>query len=273
MLFLGVALYLDDAVLDDVVDMNEADVAEDESDDDDDCDPRLLRLSSLLLSTRSCNVFLLSTCALVGGLLLDLDSDDTLAALLAILLILLLLFVRLRPLLPSAVELCIRALTDAEYARRASRADGRFSSATERGVKSLVEPTRCTFFSRARGVVRAAIPSLLELGDAVDVRPGVGILEILLGVRSFEPGTRSDVEMTRCDLPSIDCLSSGSSALVPSWSSDSAGYSGAGSSTSTSSVDSRPTASMGISLQSLVVLQGDENLLLFCSRYEPAGRN
>lgn len=102
---------LDDAVLDDDTDIKEVDVADEDSDEDDDCDPRLLRRSSLLPSTKSCNVFLLSTCAAVGGLLLDLDNDDTLATLLAILLMLLLLFVLFRPLLPSAVK---RARTDAE---------------------------------------------------------------------------------------------------------------------------------------------------------------
>jgi uncharacterized membrane protein len=105
----GVALIRD--VLDDV-DTKDADVAADEMDDEDDCEPRLLRLSSLLLSTRSCSVFLLSAAVLVGVLLL---LDDVLATLLAMLLMLLLLLVLRSPLLPSAVELWLlsRALMDA----------------------------------------------------------------------------------------------------------------------------------------------------------------
>lgn len=218
MLFLGVAPTLDDAA-----DMKDADVAEDDMDELDDCEPKLLRRSSLLLSTKSCSVFLLSAAVLVGGLLLDIERDDTLFTLLAILLKLLLLLVLGNPLLPSC---CIRAFMDAENARLVSSVDGRLSSTVERGVKSLDMPTRCTFFSSARGVVLAAIPKrllVLELGEAADVRPGVGIREILVGVRSFEPEMRfeAEVETTRRDaervlLPSSDVASS-SSSLVASW--------------------------------------------------------
>lgn len=204
----------EDAVLDDAADTKDADVAEDDSDEHDDWEPKLLRRSSLLLSTRSCSVFLLSL-----AVLLALLSDETPAVLLVVLLKLLLLPVLLCPLFPSTEELFIRALTDSEYARRASMAEGRFTaSSADRGAKSLDIPTLCTFFSRALGVVRAAMPSLLPpsfvVGDDVAagtllLRPGVGILEILDGVRSLEglSGTLV-VSMTRDDVSSSSCWSS-----------------------------------------------------------------
>lgn len=80
-----------DDILVDGAERTDVAVADDESEDDDDCEPKLLRLSSLLSYINSCNVLLLS---LEGGLCLGLDKDDTLATLLPILHILLLLFVR-----------------------------------------------------------------------------------------------------------------------------------------------------------------------------------
>lgn len=124
-------------------------------------------------------------------------------------------------------------------------------------------------------MVLAAIPSLLaELGEVVDVvevlvrRPGVGIREILLGVRNLELGTRPDVEMARRDLPlpSIDSLSSvfSSAPLVTSWiwRSDSAGYSGAG---SNESMASRPTASCSSSMDPAVC---GSCCVSLCSRFQ-----
>lgn len=257
-------------------------------DEHDDCEPRLLRRFSLLLSTKSCSVFLLSAAALADVLLRGLDSDDTLLTLLAMLLMLLLLLVRLRPpLLPSAAVKedapCMRALMDAEYARRASSADWRLGveSSAARGPKSLLMPTRCTFFSRARGVVLAAIPSrppveervaarCLVVGEAADVAdllPGVWMREILLGVRNLEPGMRPDVEMTRRDVtdsvPSIDSLSSVNSsspvaaALVSSWASSASVSSAAVTETS-----SGPSASIGSRASSSMATQEDPRSLL-----------
>lgn len=157
---------------DGVDETTDADVAADEMDEHEDTDPILLRRSSSM-SARSFRLWWrdCSSLSVRNGFLLRVPAlDDELARL--------------------------RFLSDAAYALRSSSEDCGLAAPLELSPSpdrwpgvSFGEPARTTFFSSARGVTRAAIPSLL----GATVGP-LSVGRRFVGVESAAPDAASEAE-------------------------------------------------------------------------------